>query len=86
MLGMRKKNEKKSPHTRKSSNLNLNIINLFGIFLLTQKIKEKVVMKRLKPGIESKNFLEVINISPNKDTNSVILTPQVEYIGNHKIR
>ena len=60
---MRKKNEKKILPIRKTLHLNLNTINLFETFLLIQIIKGKVVMKRLKPGIKSKNFLEAINMN-----------------------
>lgn len=53
---------KKTLRTRKSLHPNLNIINLFVTFLPTPKIKEKVVKKRLKPGMKLENFLEAINI------------------------
>ena len=63
MLGMRKKNERKTPHTRKTLHLNLNTINLFVTFLLTRKITGKAVKKQLKPGIKSRNFLEATNMN-----------------------
>ena len=63
MLGMRKKNERKTLRTRKKSHLNLSIINLSVTFLLIRIIKEKAVKKRLKPGIKLRDFLEATSIS-----------------------
>ncbi|OHY73452.1 hypothetical protein BCV52_26605 [Priestia aryabhattai] len=60
---MRKNSERKIPHARKKLLLNLNTINSFKTFMLTRKIKGKVVKKRLKPGILSRKFLEAINTS-----------------------
>lgn len=58
-----KEEEKRKTHcTRKKLLLNLNIINLFVIFLPTLVIKGKVVRKQLKHGTTSKNSPEVINI------------------------
>ena len=56
-------NGRKTLPIRKPSHLNLNTINLFEIFLLTQKIRGKVVTRRLRPGIKSKSFLEGINMN-----------------------
>jgi hypothetical protein len=63
MLGIRKKNERKTPHTRKTLHLNSNTINSFVTFLQIRKIKGRVVKKRLKPGTKSRNFLEAINMN-----------------------
>lgn len=63
MLGMRKKNENKTPHSRKKLHPNLNTINSLVTSLLIRKIKVKVVQKQLKPGIRSRNFLEATNMN-----------------------
>ena len=57
------KNGKKTPLIRKLLHHSLNTINLFEISSLTQKIRGKVVRRRLKLGILLKSFLEGTNMN-----------------------
>ena len=55
--------EKKILPTRKTLHPGLNTINSFETFLMTQIIKGKVEKKPLKPGMKSRNNLEVTNMN-----------------------